>query len=160
MATGFSSSGAHAWASGPNGPIGKVERLGVLQKAQARWQAWREEREQGRLRRRVEESRLSGRKPVAPQSLGKAEVLNEPTKTIRLADESNIFKSRTEIEEEEDKETKDTARKTPIFILNRDTEKSAGRKAAEPKRANGDRKYKPPPVFLLCAGERIPRLYP
>jgi len=37
--------GAHAWASGPNGPIGKVEKLGILQKAQARWHAWREERE-------------------------------------------------------------------------------------------------------------------
>ncbi len=107
MTTRFSFSGAHAWASGPNGPIGKVERLGILQKAQARWHARREEREQHRMRRRVEESRLSGRKPVPPQSIGKAEVLNEPPKTIRLADESNVFKGRTAIEDEE--ETKDAS---------------------------------------------------
>src|SRR5437667_12786364 len=53
MTTRFSFSGAHAWASGPNGPIGKVERLGILQKAQARWHARREEREQQRMRRSV-----------------------------------------------------------------------------------------------------------
>src|SRR5713226_2360359 len=116
MTTRFSFSGAHAWASGPHGPIGKVEKLGILQKAQARWHAWREEREQQRMRRRVEESRLSGRKPVAPQSIGKGEVLNEPPKTIRMADESNIFKGRTEAEEDDEKET---SHKTPIVVLNR-----------------------------------------
>src|ERR1700756_2356724 len=119
MTTRFSFSGAHAWANSPHGPIGVVEKLGILQKAQARWHAWREEREQQRMRRRVEESRLSGRKPVPPQSIGKAEILNEPSKTIRLADESDIFKGTTEIEEEEDeKGKKDGARKAPIFVFN------------------------------------------
>src|SRR6266851_1592491 len=61
----FSFSGAHAWANGPRGPIGAVERLGILQKTQARWHAWREERAQRRMRRRVEETRISGRKPVS-----------------------------------------------------------------------------------------------
>ena len=36
MTTRFSFSGAHAWAHGPRGPIGAVERLGILQKAQTR----------------------------------------------------------------------------------------------------------------------------
>src|SRR5467141_670585 len=156
MTTRFSFAGAHAWASGPNGPIGKVEKLGILQKAQARWHAWREEREQQRMRRRVEESRLSGRKPVPPQSIGKAEVLNEPPKTIRIADQSNIFKGRAEIEEEEDKETKETARKTPIFVLN--SEKAAGKKAGEPKIAKGNPNYKLPSPSLLREGERGQRL--
>src|SRR6266446_327834 len=137
MTTRFSFSGAHAWASGPNGPIGKVERLGILQKAQARWHAWREEREQQRMRRRVEESRLSGRKPVPPQSIGKAEILNEPPKTIRLGDESSIFKGNSEIEEGGEKETKDGPHKTPIFFLNRESEKAPARKAGDPKIAKG-----------------------
>jgi S-DNA-T family DNA segregation ATPase FtsK/SpoIIIE len=159
MTTRFSFSGAHAWASGPNGPIGKVERLGILQKAQARWHTWREEREQQRMRRRVEESRLSGRKPVPPQLIGKAELLNEAGKTIRLADESNIFKSKTEIEEEEDeKETKDATRKAPIFVLNRDTEKPGGKKAGEPKIAKGNQNYKLPSPSLLREGERGQKL--
>src|SRR5205823_11677767 len=152
MTTRFSFSGAHAWASGPNGPIGRVEKLGILQKAQARCHAWREEREQQRMRRRVEASRLSGRKPVPPQSIGKAEVLNEPPKTIRLADEGNIFKGRTEIEDEE--ETKDASHKTPIFVLNRDTEKAAARKAGDLKIAKGTPNYRLPSPSLLREGER------
>jgi DNA segregation ATPase FtsK/SpoIIIE, S-DNA-T family len=157
MTTRFSFSGAHAWASGPNGPIGKVEKLGILQKAQARWHAWREEREQQRMRRRVEVSRLSGRKPVTPQLIGKAELLNEQGKTIRLADESNIFKSKTEIEEEEDeKDKKDASRNTTILFLNRDTEKP--KKASEPKIAKGNQNYKLPSPSLLREGERGQKL--
>ena len=76
MTTSFSFSGAHAWANGPKGPIGAVERLGLLQRAQARWHAWRDRREQERMRRRVEESRLAGRKPVPPQAIGKVAVLD------------------------------------------------------------------------------------
>jgi len=150
MTTRFSFSGAHAWASGPNGPIGKVERLGILQKAQARWHAWREEREQRRMRRRVEESRVSGRKPVAPQSIGKAEILNELPKTIRLAD--------AEIEEEGEKEAKGGLHKTPIFVLNRDSEKAATRKAGEPKFAKSSPLYKLPSASLLREGERGQKL--
>jgi S-DNA-T family DNA segregation ATPase FtsK/SpoIIIE len=158
MTTRFSFSGAHAWANGPHGPIGAVERLGILQKAQARWHIWREEREQRRMRRRVEESRLSGRKPVPPQLIGKAEVLNEPAKTIRLADESDIFKGKTEVEEEDEKEKKDASRKTPIFFFNREKEKAAPKKAGEPKIAKGSPNYKLPSPSLLREGERSHKL--
>src|SRR6185437_7410508 len=96
MTTRFSFSGAHAWASGPNGPIGRVERLGILQKAAARWHSWREEREQERMRRRVEETRISGRKPVSPQSFGNGPAVNEPLKSIALADESDVFEAEKE----------------------------------------------------------------
>jgi len=144
MTTRFSFAGAHAWASGPNGPIGKVEKLGILQKAQERWHAWREEREQRRMRRRVEESRLSGRKPVAPQFIGKAEALNELPKTLT--------------EEEDEKETKDAAHKTPIFVLNREAEKAAPRKAGDPKIAKGTPNYKLPSPSLLREGERSQKL--
>jgi S-DNA-T family DNA segregation ATPase FtsK/SpoIIIE len=144
MTTRFSFAGAHAWASGPNGPMGKVEKLGILQKAQARWHTWREEREQRRMRRRVEESRLSGRKPVAPQFIGKAEALNELPKTLT--------------EEEAEKETRDAAHKTPIFVLNREAEKAAVRKAGDPKIAKGTPNYKLPSPSLLREGERSQKL--
>jgi S-DNA-T family DNA segregation ATPase FtsK/SpoIIIE len=156
MTTRFSFSGAHAWASGPNGPIGRVEKLGILQKAQARWHAWREERQQQRMRRRVEQSRLSGRKPVPPQSIGKGEVLNEPPKTIWLADESDIFKSRAEAEDEVEK--KDAERKAPIFVVNRETEKPSSKKSSEPKIAKGNPNYRLPSPSLLREGERSQKL--
>jgi S-DNA-T family DNA segregation ATPase FtsK/SpoIIIE len=158
MTTRFSFAGTHAWATSPKGPIGAVERLGILQKAQTRWHAWREERQQQRMRRRVEESRLSGRKPVLQQSIGKGEVLNEPPKTIRLADESDIFKGRTEMEEEDIDEKKDSERKAPIFVLNRETEKPATKKAGEPKIAKGSPNYRLPSPTLLREGERSQKL--
>ena len=157
MTTRFSFSGAHAWANGPHGPIGAVEKLGILQKAQARWQSWREEREQQRMRRRVEESRLSGRKPVPPQLLGKAELQNDP-KTIRFAEESNIFKGINQVEEEDEKETKGGAQKASIFVFNRDTEKATVKKTGEPKIAKGSPHYKLPSPSLLREGERSQKL--
>ena len=144
MTTSFSFSGAHAWANGPHGPIGAVEKLGILQKAQARWQAWREEREQRHMRRRLEESRLSGRKPVAAQFFGKTELLNDP--------------SETGSEEEDEKERKSTSSKEPIFVFNRDTEKAASKKAGELRIAKGTPNYKLPSATLLYEGERGQRL--
>jgi S-DNA-T family DNA segregation ATPase FtsK/SpoIIIE len=158
MTTSFSFAGTHAWATSPKGPIGAVEKLGILQKAQARWHAWREEREQRRMRRRVEESRLSGRRPVAPQSIGKAEVLNEPPKTIRMADGSDIFRGETAIEEEDEKEKEDSHSKKSIFVLNRDAEKPAAKKAGDPKIAKGTPNYKLPSPSLLREGSRSEKL--
>ena len=158
MATSFSFSGAHAWANGPHGPIGAVERLGILQKAQARWHAWREEREQQRMRRRVEESRLSGRKPVPLQSVGKAELVSEQLHPIPLADPGNIFKAEAETEEAEEQDAKDHPSKAPIFVLNRDAAKPAGKKAADPKIAKGHPNFKLPSPSLLREGERSHKL--
>jgi S-DNA-T family DNA segregation ATPase FtsK/SpoIIIE len=158
MTTSFSFAGTHAWATSPKGPIGAVEKLGILQKAQARWHAWREEREQRRMRRRVEESRLSGRKPVAPQSIGKAEVLNEPPKTIRMADGSDIFRGETTTEEEDEKEERGSNSKASIFVFNRDAEKPAAKKTGEPKIAKGTPNYKLPSPSLLREGSRSEKL--
>src|SRR5260370_92277 len=135
--------------------IGKVEQLGIPQMAQDRWQAWGEDGKHNLMRRGVEESRLSGRKPVAPQSIGKGEVLNEPPKTIRMADESNIFKGRTEAEEDDEKET---SHKTPIVVLNREMEKAAARKASDPKFPKVSPNYKLPSPSLLREGERSQKL--
>src|SRR3984893_4954364 len=158
MTTSFSFAGTHAWATSAKGPIGVVERLGILQKAQARWHAWRQDREQQRMRRRVEESRLTGRKPVPQQTIGRAEGLNEPLKTIRLADESDIFRGRVETEEPEEDEKKDTDRKAPIFVLNRESEKAAAKRSGEPKIAKGNPNYRLPSPNLLREGERGQKL--
>ena len=155
MTTRFSFAGAHAWANGPNGPIGRVEKLGILQKAVARWQAWREEREQQRMRRRVEETRISGRKPVSPQSFGNAAVANEAPKTIELADESEVFDE----EEETEGGKRDTKRKEPILFIGPDkSEKAVVKRSGEPKIAKGTQSYKLPSPSLLREGERSQKL--
>ena len=101
LTTTFSFSGTHAWASGPRGPIGAVGKLGILQRAQAKWHDWQAGREQERMRRRVEANRLEGRKPVGQAAAG-----TEEPKTIHLADESDIFKGKTEADEEEEEDAR------------------------------------------------------
>jgi len=148
MTTRFSFAGTHAWATGPKGPIGAVERLGLLQKAQTRWHNWSEHRELQRMRRRVEESRLSGRKPVPPQAISKTALLESG---VALADEP-------EEEEADDKNSKSSVAKAPIFVFHRDTEKPAAKKAGEPKIAKDSQNYKLPPPSLLHEGERGQKL--
>jgi S-DNA-T family DNA segregation ATPase FtsK/SpoIIIE len=162
MTTSFSFAGTHAWAKSPTGPLGAVEKLGLLQKAQARWHAWQENREQQRMRRRVEENRVAGRKPAAPQSVGKAEVLNEAPKSIRLADESDIFTADDEAESEE-KTEKPAGGKAPIFFLNRDnaepsSKQPAVKKLSEAKVAKIPSNYRLPSSTLLREGEGSQKL--
>ena len=152
MATRFSFSGAHAWASGAKGPLGKIENMGILQRAQARWQDWREEREQERMRRAVEERRIVGRKPVAPQIAGKAEP--EQPKGIKLEDLSDIFKrKKAAAVEEKDDEEEDLKHKAPIMVLNKEKAFAGAQGKGEPKIAKGNANYKLPSISLLREGE-------
>ena len=148
MTTRFSFAGTHAWATGPKGPIGAVERLGLLQKVQARWHDWRERREQERNRRRVEESRLSGRKPVPPQAIAKTALL----------DASSSVTDGPEEDEADEKEKKPSVVKAPIFVFHKDTEKPAAKKGGDPKIAKDNPNYKLPPLSLLREGERSHKL--
>ena len=145
MTTRFSFAGTHAWATGPKGPIGAVERLG-LQKVQVRWHDWRQRREQERMRRRVEESRLSGRKPVPPQATSKTALLET----------SSALSNESEETDADEKDRKSSAVKAPIFVFH--TEKPTAKKTAEPKIAKGNQNYKLPPVSLLREGERGQKL--
>ncbi len=156
LTTRFSFSGAHAWASSEKGPIGRIEKLGILQRAQARWHAWQDEREQKRMRREVEERRMAGRKPVTPQIVGKGETAEEH-KAIRLGDESDVFHGKkTAVEDPEDAEKSDMPHKAPILFLN--NEKSDKTKKAEPKIAKTNANYKLPSISLLKEGEGSQKL--
>ena len=138
LTTSFSFSGAHAWASGAKGPIGRMEKLGILQRAQARWQAWQDEREQRRMRREVEDRRMGGRKPVTPQIVGKTETAGEVD----------------EVKEAE--EVKDSSHKAPILFLNQ--EKADKAKKGEPKIAKTNANYRLPSINLLKEGEGSQKL--
>jgi DNA segregation ATPase FtsK/SpoIIIE, S-DNA-T family len=155
LTTSFSFASTHAWATSSKGPLGAVGRLGLLQRAQERWHAWRDEREQQRLRRRVEENRVAGRKPAPMQSVGSETVLNEPPKTIHLRDESAFFPTQQEEEEDED----DTGHKAPILMLDREgAEKPAKKKTGGPKIAKDNTNYRLPSPSMLREGERSQKL--
>jgi DNA segregation ATPase FtsK/SpoIIIE, S-DNA-T family len=162
MTTSFSFAGTHAWAKSTKGPLGAVESLGLLQKVQARWRSWRDNREQERMRRRVEETRISGRKPVSQLGGNSAAgpTIGEQPKTIHLPDESEIFSRRAGNREDEDEEDDDkTQHKAPILVLNQEKpQKTPPKKGAEPKIAKGTANYKLPSVSLLREGERSQKL--
>ncbi len=149
MTTSFSFAGTHAWAKSTKGPLGKVEKLGLLQKAQARWHDWRNQREQERMRRRVAETRISGRKPV--NQFGA--LPPEPQGSIQVADESDIF------EAERDDEKPRDSRKVPILFLDsQKKEKISAKKSGDPKIAKGSANYKLPSISLLREGARSQKL--
>ena len=155
LTTSFSFSGAHAWAKGPIG------RMGVFQRARARWQDWRDAREEERMKREVEERRLAGRKPVAPQIVGKPEAAKEKddTKAIHLDEIGDIFKNRkaaVAVEEAEEESEKDQGHKAPILMLGPDKGEKA-KKPGEPKIAKATN-YRLPSVQLLREGERSQKL--
>jgi DNA segregation ATPase FtsK/SpoIIIE, S-DNA-T family len=156
LTTSFSFSGAHAWASSHKGPLGKMEKLGILQRAQARWHEWRDERERNRMRREVEERRMAGRKPVATQIVGKAEA-GEQSKSIHLEDLGDIFKNKMAAEEnEEEAKDREAGHKTPILLLN--GEKPERSKKPDPKIAKSNTNYRLPGVQLLRSGEGTQKL--
>jgi S-DNA-T family DNA segregation ATPase FtsK/SpoIIIE len=152
LTTRFSFSGAHAWASSAKGSIGRIEKLGILRRVQARWHEWQDDREEKRNRLEVEGRRMAGRKPVAPQIVGKADTAEE-AKTIRLKDESDVFraKKQTAVKEDEEDE-KDPGHRAPIlFAAPEKVEKP--KKPADVKIARANTNYKLPGLDLLREGE-------
>ena len=159
LTTTFSFGRAHAWASGPKGPIGAMDRLGILHRVQARWHDWRERREQERMRRRVETNRLEGRRPIRSQAANTA-ILEEEPKTIHLNDESDIFAGQesSKATDEEEESEKGSGPKAPILFLNQEKTEKSPKKTADPKIAKGNTNYRLPPVSLLREGERSQKL--
>jgi len=151
MTTSFSFAGTHAWAKSSKGPIGAVEKLGLLQKARARWDAWRENREDERMRRRMEQIRISGRKPVTQEGGNTVVADDEERESIPLPDESDIFDT------EKEEKPRDS-RKVPILFLNSEKREKGAKKSGEPKIAKGAANYKLPSISLLHEGERSQKL--
>jgi DNA segregation ATPase FtsK/SpoIIIE, S-DNA-T family len=158
LTTRFSFSGAHAWASNPKGPLGKVPKMGIFARARESWNDWRESREEERMRREVEGRKLSGRKPVTPQIVGKEKAEAETPKTIHLEELGNIFtKKKALVEEEEEKESaKDTGHKAPVVVLGPDKSEKAKKPEVKPGKTTTN--YKLPSVNMLQEGEGSQKL--
>src|SRR5262249_34971655 len=130
MTTSFSFAGAHAWAA--KGPLGVVERLGLMQRVASRWHAWRDAREDERMRRKLRETRTSGRKPVN-QLTGKTVDIEEgtppePDRTIHLPDETDIFSTtrpaKKDSKDEDELPRERETHKAPIFVLDQKPERA------------------------------------
>ncbi|HEX2712761.1 MAG TPA: DNA translocase FtsK [Candidatus Acidoferrales bacterium] len=132
LTTRFSLLGAHQWLRGP------ISRLGLLNRIQVRRKAWREAREQERLRRRIEEIKIAGRPAVPPQTVA-------PKEGLKKAGETG----------EETSEDK-TQRPGPVLV--RAEEKPVAKMLFEPRIARGITSYRLPSPGLLRMAERGEKL--
>ncbi len=144
LTTRFSFLGLHEKLQGP---LGKVT---FLNRVKERWAAWREDREQARLRKRVEEIKIAGRQPVPPQ--------------VSAFKEASVA-----VEEDEDEEApgggnEKLAKRLPVIL--RFKEKLTGKgdpnqpmkPAAGPKIAHGPANFRLPSPGLLRLAERGEKL--
>jgi len=172
MTTRFSFSGAHAWAA--NSPLGGVAKLNILQRVQARWHNWRDAREDERMRRRLQETRTSGRKAVnqatgktvdIPRDAKNTDEEDQEVRTIHLPDQTDIFgishdkKGRDKKDKAAAEDSQDAVEyKAPIMFMSDKPERAVAKKTPEPKIAKGAANYKLPPVDLMREGERSQKI--
>ena len=135
LTTPFSFTATHALLRVP------AKKLDPIGRIKARWSAWREKREQERLRKRVEANKVSGRAPV-------------PMQTTGAKDRKIVPEREGDEEAAEDEEETAVVRKmlqvpeiaTPII--------PAKKSAAEPKISRGATGFRLPSTTLLRMAER------
>jgi DNA segregation ATPase FtsK/SpoIIIE, S-DNA-T family len=139
LTTPFSFMGTHALLRGP------VKKLDPIGRLKARWSAWREKREQERLRLRVESNKLSGRPAVPAQTLG--------------VKERKIAAERAEDAAERAEDEEATIAKN-ILVLPEISEPAlpAKKSAGEPKIARGVTGFRLPSTTLLRPAERSEKI--
>ena len=140
LATPFSFTGAHALLRGP------AARLNFLGGLRGRWSAWREAREEERMRKRVESIKVSGRQPVPNQRISGKE-LRKGAAAEDASDDANSA-------EEE-------PFAGPVLVTGEPSPATTGKKndEGEPRIARGKTAYRlPSPGLLRMAerGERVP----
>ena len=67
LTTKFSFIETHEWLRGP------LNKLNVIAPLKERYLAWREEREEERMRKRLEQIKMEGRPPIPPYSAGRGD---------------------------------------------------------------------------------------
>ena len=131
LTTSFSFHTAAAWMKKP------LAEEGLIGGWLARTREWREEREATRLRKQVEEIKISGRPPVAQQRI-----------------------STKELDEEEEEEQSAPPERAATVIKFHDHEENLAPKKSgkEPKITHGKTNYKLPPSSLLHHAERSEKM--
>jgi DNA segregation ATPase FtsK/SpoIIIE, S-DNA-T family len=137
LTTPFSFTATHALLRVP------AKKLDPIGRIKARWSAWREKREQERMRKRVEANKVSGRAAVPPQTLG--------------AKDRKIVAEREQDEEpaEDEEETAVVRKMLHVPEIAESIVSASGRKSAgEPKIARGAAGFRLPSTTLLRMAER------
>ena len=140
LATSFSFTSAGEWIKKP------LAESGTIGKLRSRLDKWQEERESKKLRQKVEEIKIAGRKPVVQQRVSTREVEEEEDE--KSAEPKDVF-GRTDPSE---------AGPAVIKFLEPETMPSPKKRGPEPKLVQGKTNYKLPPTNLLHAAERSEKM--
>ena len=138
LTTPFSFTGTHALLRGP------VKKLDLLGRLKARLAAWREAREQERLRRAWRRSKRRDASPFQ-RNTGAKERKNDPA----------VAKNAEAHDAEEEKSDSEPG---VVLVLNEHAPPPAKKSAAEPKIAKGATGFKLPSTGLLRLAERSEKI--
>jgi len=132
LTTRFSFATTASWIRSPMAGDGMVGRW------VERWRDYREQREDARLRKKVDAIKVGGRPPAAPQTIAlRSAVLDD------------------EVDEDVAAGISKTPSRAPTVIKFHEPEKAAAKRAAGPaKNAEGRTNFKLPPIALLHQAER------
>ena len=147
LTTSFTFTGTHALLRSP------LKKLDPIGRIKARWVAWRDAREQARLRQRVESNKTAGRQPVPTQAFA-AQISGKPP-----ANDAD--------DEEPENESEETPGAGPLLVFHQSSGQSSGpssgqaeaaaetkKRGAEPKIARGATSFRLPSPGLLRMPER------
>jgi S-DNA-T family DNA segregation ATPase FtsK/SpoIIIE len=141
LTTSFSFTGTHALL---RGPLQKLDPIGRLK---ARWAAWREAREQARLRERVEINKTSGRQPVPTQAFA-----------AQIAGKKPAGSEAEESDESHEEESEEKGAAAPLLVFPEAGEPGTKKSGAEPKIARGKATFRLPSPGLLRMAERSEKI--
>jgi S-DNA-T family DNA segregation ATPase FtsK/SpoIIIE len=119
------------------GPLSKLNVIGPLKD---RYWAWREEREQERMRKRLEQIKMEGRPPIPSHAAGQGET-NDAGE-----------------EDERDSRTEESERSRAIVFGGPDQKKAPAKSTTSPRIAKGATSFRLPSPDLLRMAERSERI--
>ncbi len=141
LATPFSFTGLHAVVGEP---IRKLDPIGRLK---TRWSDWHKQQELDRNRKRLEDIKTSGRKPVPTQTVN-----DKATAKEALAEESRRGNR------EDDEEHEEEERRAPVLIVPGEAPAAKVNAIAEPKIAKGATNFRLPSTDILRKPERTEKI--
>src|SRR6202049_3407490 len=134
LTTKFSFIETHEWLRGP------LSKLNVIGPLKARYWEWREEREQERMRKRLEQIKMEGRPPIPSHAAANGDV--------NAAVEEDERESRTE----------ESERSRAIVFGGPDQKKAPAKATPSPRIAKGATSFRLPSPDLLRMAERSERI--
>jgi S-DNA-T family DNA segregation ATPase FtsK/SpoIIIE len=135
LATKFSFIETHGWLRGP------LSKLNPISPLKARYSAWREAREQERMRKKFEQIKIDGRPPISSQAVTKGD-------TNALIEQ-----------EEHEVQTEESERPPAVVFRGAEEKRNPAKSPSTPRITKGATNFRLPSPSLLRSPERTENIY-